>query len=72
MRIKLIQPNCSMGEPLLDYTADREQLAEWARRKGDASLKQCLQEKNRTSLEGKPTFFPANTGCESNSEAPSE
>lgn len=61
MQIDLIQTSCGMGVPLFDYAGDREQLVEWARRKGDAGLKRYQQEKNRTSLDGKPTYVLANT-----------
>ena len=61
MQIDLIQTSCGMGVPLFDYAGDRKQLVEWARRKGDAGLKRYQQEKNRTSLDGKPTYVLANT-----------
>jgi hypothetical protein len=61
MQVDLVQTSCGMGVPLFDYTGDREQLVEWARRKGDAGLKKYQQEKNRTSLDGKPTYVLGNT-----------
>ena len=55
MDIDLVQTSCGMGVPLFDYAGDREQLIDWAVRKGDAGLKQYWKGKNRTSLDGKPT-----------------
>ncbi len=57
MDIDLVQTSCGMGVPLFDYAGDREQLIDWAARKGDAGLEQYREEKNRTSLDGKPTHI---------------
>jgi len=57
MQIDLVQTSCGMGVPLFDYAGDREQLIDWAIRKGDTGLKKYREEKNRTSLDGKPTHI---------------
>jgi len=55
MKVDLVQTSCGMGVPQFDYAGDREQLIDWAVRKGDAGLKQYWEEKNLISLDGKPT-----------------
>ena len=57
MQVDLVQTSCGMGVPLYDYTGDRKQLIDWASRKGEAGLKKYRAEKNRTSLDGKPTHI---------------
>lgn len=44
-----------MGVPLFDYAGDREALLEWATRKGEVGLQAYRAEKNRLSLDGRPT-----------------
>jgi len=62
MKVDLVQTSCGMGVPLFDYAGDRQQLTDWATRKGDAGLKKYWAEKNRTSLDGKPTQIMGNSG----------
>ena len=61
MNIDLVQTSCGMGVPLFDYAGDRKQLIDWATRKGDAGLRQYWEEKNLTSLDGKPTHILGNS-----------
>jgi len=61
MQIDLVQTSCGMGVPLFDYAGDRQQLIDWAARKGDAGLRKYQEEKNRTSLDGKPTGIMGNS-----------
>jgi hypothetical protein len=53
--VDLVQTSCGMGVPLFDYVQEREQLTNWASKKGDKGIKQYWQEKNQVSLDGKPT-----------------
>ncbi len=55
MDIDLVQTSCGMGVPYFDYISERDQLVEWARKKGDEGLKKYWYENNRTSIDGKPT-----------------
>ena len=55
LRVDLVQNSCGMAVPLFDYIEDREQLNDWAQRKGSAGIADYWQEKNTTSLDGKPT-----------------
>ncbi len=55
--VDLVQTSCGMAVPLFDFIEDRQQLNQWASRKGDAGIKEYWLEKNRVSLDGKPTHI---------------
>jgi hypothetical protein len=57
MTIDLVQTSCGFGVPLLDFKAQRDTLLRWADKKGAAGLEHYWQEKNRISLDGKPTHI---------------
>jgi len=38
--------------PLFDYVADRDQLSNWATKKGEEGIKEYWQRKNQVSLDG--------------------
>ncbi len=50
--IDLVQTSCGMAVPLFDYQAERHQLNQWARNKGEAGIKDYWKENNKTSLDG--------------------
>jgi len=52
-----VQTSCGMAVPHFDYVAEREQLKNWALKKGDAGIKQYWLEKNQLSLDGIPTHI---------------
>lgn len=51
----LVQTSCGYGVPLFDYHGEREVLKDWAERKGEEGIRAYQAEKNRTSLDGRPT-----------------
>ena len=55
LTIDLVQTSCGMGVPIFDYVEDREQLLNWAIKKGEHGLKEYWEEKNQLSLDGRPT-----------------
>jgi hypothetical protein len=57
LRVDLVQTSCGMGVPLFDFVAERDQLKDWARRKGAAGLRQYWRDKNAFSLDGRPTHI---------------
>jgi hypothetical protein len=57
LSVDLVQTSCGMGVPLFDYAGDREQLRDWAVKKGEEGLKKYWEEKNQLSLDGKPTHI---------------
>ena len=54
LAVDLVQTSCGMGVPLLDYKGDREQLNEWATKKGEDGIKEYWKSKNTISLDDKP------------------
>ena len=53
--VDLVQTSCGMGVPLFDYTGEREQLNEWANKKGEEGIREYWEEKNLESIDGKKT-----------------
>lgn len=53
--VDLAMTSCGMGVPLFDYRGQRGQLDAWAEKKGENGIAQYWREKNRLSLDGKPT-----------------
>jgi hypothetical protein len=47
-----VSQSCGFAVPLLRFEADRPTLGEWTRKKGEDSLKQYRETKNRTSIDG--------------------
>ena len=52
--VDLVQTSCGMARPIYDYIEEREQLKNWAVKKGEEGLKEYWQEVNQVSLDGKP------------------
>lgn len=57
LSIDLVQTSCGMGVPLFDYIEDRDQLINWATKKGDLAIKQYWLDKNQSSIDGFPTYI---------------
>jgi len=57
LAVDLVQTSCGMGVPLYEYAGEREQLNEWANKKGEAGIKEYWNEKNQESIDGKPTHI---------------
>jgi hypothetical protein len=55
--VELVQSSCGMAVPFFDYAGEREQLSDWAAKKGPAELEAYWQEKNQFSLDGQPTHI---------------
>lgn len=55
MSIDMVQTSCGFGVPFFDFKADREQLEEWAEKKGPEGIRKYWEEKNQMSLDGRPT-----------------
>jgi hypothetical protein len=52
--LERITDSCGYGVPVYRYESEREQLHNWARRKGPSGLAQYRDEKNRSSIDGLP------------------
>jgi hypothetical protein len=44
-----------MAVPRFDYAGEREQLRDWALRKGERGLREYWEDRNRFSIDGWPT-----------------
>ncbi len=53
--LDLIQTSCGMSIPYMDYIGEREQLNDWALKKGELGMEEYWLKNNQTSLDGKPT-----------------
>ena len=55
LTVDLVSTSCGMGVPFFDYVGDREQLNQWAAKKGEDGLQEYWRTSNQLSLDGKPT-----------------
>ena len=55
LEVDLVQTSCGMAVPYFDYVGQRDDLKTWATNKGPEKLEAYRREKNRESLDGKPT-----------------
>lgn len=55
IKIDSVQTSCGMSIPYFDYQGERNQLNDWAKEKGEEGIKSYWKEKNRMSIDGKPT-----------------
>jgi len=57
VEIDLVQTSCGMAVPFFDYVDEREQLINWATKKGEAEIKEYWLDKNQLTIDGKPTHI---------------
>jgi len=57
MAVNLVQTSCGMGVPFYNFVGTREQLNEWANKKGEEGIKEYWREKNQESIDGKQTHI---------------
>jgi hypothetical protein len=62
LAIDLVQSSCGMAVPFFDYTGEREQLNEWAVKKGEDGIRQYWADKNAVSLDGQQTHIMEKNG----------
>ena len=55
LAVDLVQTSCGMGVPYFVYGGDREQLVDWAKKKGDEGVRDYWEQKNQLSIDGLPT-----------------
>jgi len=55
LAIDLVQTSCGYAVPLMDYQEDRDTLAKWSEKRGEAGVKDYWEEKNTQSIDGFPT-----------------
>ena len=59
LHIESVQTSCGFGVPLYEYQGDRDQLLNWATKKGEEGLQQYQVQKNQISIDGLPTGLTA-------------
>lgn len=57
LHIDLVQTSCGMAVPYFDYQGEREQLNNWAEKKGDAGIEDYWREKNSKTIDGIATHI---------------
>ncbi len=57
LELDLVQTSCGMAVPFFDYVGEREQLNQWALKKGEAGIERYWRDKNQASLDGLPTHI---------------
>jgi hypothetical protein len=55
LHVESLQTSCGFGVPLYEFVGDRNELIEWAERKGEDGIDSYWREKNQTSIDGLPT-----------------
>jgi len=55
LSIDMVQTSCGMAVPYFGYEGEREQLKNWAIKKGEDGIRDYWEQKNQTSLDGIPT-----------------
>ena len=50
--IELVQTSCGMAVPLFDFAGDREQLNNWAEKKGDVGIREYWRRTNQQTIDG--------------------
>ena len=64
LEIDLVQTSCGNGVPNFDFKEERDILTNWAERKGAQGLSEYWENRNQTSIDGKPTRILADSDAE--------
>ena len=56
IHVERISDSCGYGVPLMEFVAERPQRELWLERKGEAGVRDYVQEKNAASIDGLPAF----------------
>jgi len=62
LSISLVQTSCGMAVPFFEYGGERAQLNDWATKKGEQGIREYWNDKNKISLDGKPTHIMERNG----------
>jgi len=61
LAVDLVQTSCGQAVPFFDHAGTREELNEWAERKGEQGIRDYWRDRNQLSLDGEPTGILAKT-----------
>ena len=53
--VDLVQRSCGMGVPYFNFAGEREQLNDWAQRRGEAGIAEYWAKRNQRTIDGLPT-----------------
>ena len=59
LNVDLVQTSCGYAVPFYEFTGERETLNKWTANKDRKGIAEYQQEKNRLSLDNKPTGLPS-------------
>ena len=59
MQVDLVQTSCGMAVPFYEYAGDREELNEWATKKGEQGIREYWLTRNAENVDGKDTGMRA-------------
>jgi hypothetical protein len=62
LAIDLVQTSCGFAVPFYDYAGEREQLNDWALKRGADGIRQYWADRNALSLDGLPTHIVEKNG----------
>ena len=57
LSVDLVQTSCGMAVPLYEYQGDRNELNQWANKKGPEQIEAYQRQKNQVSIDGLPTHL---------------
>ena len=57
MTVDMLQTSCGYAVPFYDHAGDRDVLKKWADDKGEAAIETYWDDRNRTTIDGLPTFI---------------
>ena len=58
MQVDMVQSSCGYAVPFMDFAGERDTLQKWADDKSDADLRTYKADRNRVTIDGKPTGLP--------------
>ena len=59
LHIQSLQTSCGFGVPVYEFGEERQQLIEWAEKRGEQGINDYWQQKNVKSIDGLPTSISA-------------
>jgi hypothetical protein len=59
VQLARISDSCGFGVPRLEFAGERDELPQWAAKKGDDGLSRYRRDKNARSIDGLPAIDPA-------------
>lgn len=62
LHLDRVQSSCGMAVPRFDYAGEREDLNDWAVKKGESGVQDYWRDKNQTSIDGLPTHILEKSG----------